>query len=43
MRFMFQPWLMALMSIFSNMLSGIIMGLIMSLFTKKEAPLQFDN
>jgi hypothetical protein len=43
MSFMFQPWLLAIMSIFSNMFGGIIMSLIIGLFTKKEAPLQFDN
>jgi len=41
--FMFKPWFMSIISIFGNMIGGIILGLIMSLFTKKEAPVQFDN
>jgi len=41
--YMFSPGLMALMTVFGGMLSGVIISLIMSIFTKKEIPIDFNN
>ena len=42
MSFMFKPWFMALTAIFGYMFWGVLLGLIMAVFTKKEVPENFE-
>lgn len=42
MSFMFKPWFMAVMAVFGYMFWGVIMGLIMAFFTKKEVSGNFE-
>jgi len=41
--YMFSPVLMTVMTIFGGVFSGVILSLIMSIFTKKEVPMDFNN
>ena len=41
--YMFSPVLMTVMTIFGGIFSGVILSLIMSIFTKKEVSMGFNN
>ncbi|MCK5774543.1 MAG: DUF4199 domain-containing protein [Bacteroidales bacterium] len=41
--YMFKPWLLSLMAVFGGLISGVITSLVIAIFTKKEASLNFDN
>jgi len=41
--YIYNPFVLSIVTIFGNIISGVILGLIISIFTKKEVPMNFDN
>ena len=41
--YIYTPLVLSLFTLFGNIFSGVILGLIISIFTKKEAPMNFNN
>ena len=41
--YIYNPIALSFMGIFGNIITGVVLGLIISIFTKKQAPMNFDN